>query len=311
MNKQDFLNTLKTKLNLISESEREDILMEYGSYIDDKVASGVSEEEAVEGFGNIDELASEILEAYKINTDSKSKMDKTLDNAYKKSEDILSRFGSLSLNDIFHLLFDAFIVLILIYVGKWIVVDLLGGMILGLIFGIVSDIKFFSYIRDGLDAILTIGYAILALFYFYSVMSRRVNRYRNKASMRQTGVINDMKETWNEESNKFVKKDMNSNIPPVPNQEKPLYHERVNTPKDDSHVWHIIAKIFIVLIMIPTICTLIGFAIAFFVMIYFLVTQQFYSIGLLILSLGLIGCAISFLWLLIHLWPKKEVSSHA
>lgn len=54
MNKQEFLKELKQKLSLINENEKDDILMEYGSYIDDKVSSGVSEEDAVAGFGDID-----------------------------------------------------------------------------------------------------------------------------------------------------------------------------------------------------------------------------------------------------------------
>jgi len=66
MNKQEFLNQLEKKLDRINETERKDILMEYGTYIDDKMATGVSEEDAVSGFGDVDELAEEILDAYKI-----------------------------------------------------------------------------------------------------------------------------------------------------------------------------------------------------------------------------------------------------
>ena len=34
MNKQEFLNQLEKKLDRINETERKDILMEYGTYID-------------------------------------------------------------------------------------------------------------------------------------------------------------------------------------------------------------------------------------------------------------------------------------
>ena len=56
MLKKEFLDVLNQKLSLISDKEREDIVLEYGTYIDDKIASGVAEEEAVAGFGDVDEM---------------------------------------------------------------------------------------------------------------------------------------------------------------------------------------------------------------------------------------------------------------
>lgn len=47
MLKSEFLDLLNQKLSLINDKEKEDIILEYGTYIDDKIASGVSEEEAV------------------------------------------------------------------------------------------------------------------------------------------------------------------------------------------------------------------------------------------------------------------------
>ena len=95
MLKKEFLDILNQKLSLVNDKEKEDILLEYGTYIDDKMASGVSEEEAVAGFGDVDELVKEILDAYKINTDSmdplSSKADKTIDKVYAKMEELFSR----------------------------------------------------------------------------------------------------------------------------------------------------------------------------------------------------------------------------
>ena len=56
MLKKEFLDILNQKLSLVNDKEKEDILLEYGTYIDDKIASGVSEEEAVAGFGDVDEM---------------------------------------------------------------------------------------------------------------------------------------------------------------------------------------------------------------------------------------------------------------
>ena len=99
MLKSEFLDLFNQKLSLINDKEKEDIILEYGTYIDDKIASGVSEEEAVAGFGDVDELAKEILSAYKINTDSmdplSSKADKTIGKVYAKLEGMFSKLGNL------------------------------------------------------------------------------------------------------------------------------------------------------------------------------------------------------------------------
>jgi len=67
MNKKEFLKILEEKLSILDENELKDIIDEYKYTIDEKVKHGKSEIEAVKDFGDIDELAKEILKAYKIN----------------------------------------------------------------------------------------------------------------------------------------------------------------------------------------------------------------------------------------------------
>ena len=69
MNKKEFLNKLEKALTILNEKERKDIIDEYKDTIEEKVKHGQTEEEAVEDFGNIDELVSGILDAYKIDPD--------------------------------------------------------------------------------------------------------------------------------------------------------------------------------------------------------------------------------------------------
>ncbi|MFI3200231.1 MAG: hypothetical protein R3Y54_01720 [Eubacteriales bacterium] len=65
MNKERFIRSLDNKLSGLVESERLDIIEEYTITIDEKIANGMSEEEAVVGFGDIDLFVSEILDTYK------------------------------------------------------------------------------------------------------------------------------------------------------------------------------------------------------------------------------------------------------
>ena len=67
MKKEDFLRELDSRLHILNETERKDILDEYAQHIDLKIANGLSEEDAAGDFGNIKELASEILSAYNVN----------------------------------------------------------------------------------------------------------------------------------------------------------------------------------------------------------------------------------------------------
>lgn len=67
MNKREFLEALKVHLRVLEEKEQQDILDEYAQHIDLKMQSGLSEEEAIRDFGDMKELASDILEAYHVN----------------------------------------------------------------------------------------------------------------------------------------------------------------------------------------------------------------------------------------------------
>ncbi len=66
MKKEEFLKRLKKRLNILEEKEVEDIIKEYKGYIEEKMEAGSTEEEAVEAFGDVDELADELLKAYKV-----------------------------------------------------------------------------------------------------------------------------------------------------------------------------------------------------------------------------------------------------
>lgn len=94
MNKQEFLEVLKVQLQVLDEKEQKDILDEYALHIDMKVEGGLSEEEAIQDFGTIQELAGDILEAYHVNpqyctpTEVEKKAWKTPDMGKIKEESV-------------------------------------------------------------------------------------------------------------------------------------------------------------------------------------------------------------------------------
>ena len=64
MNKNEFLNQLRKRLDVLSTDE---LIEEYSEHIDHKMSEGKSEEEAVKDFGDLGELSRNILQAYKLN----------------------------------------------------------------------------------------------------------------------------------------------------------------------------------------------------------------------------------------------------
>ncbi len=62
MNKEQFLNELRSRLNGLPRAELEERLFFYCEMIDDRVEDGLTEEEAVAGIGTVDEIVDQILE---------------------------------------------------------------------------------------------------------------------------------------------------------------------------------------------------------------------------------------------------------
>lgn len=128
MNKEEFLKTLSKKLEILEEKERADTIDEYRDTIEEKMRNGQTEEEAVSDFGSVDELAKEILSAYKINPnygkdhDFFEKGEKVIKKGAKKLADFTEGIVSdvkdsdpdITLEKIFEILLRVFIVLIIL-----------------------------------------------------------------------------------------------------------------------------------------------------------------------------------------------------
>ncbi|MDE5777796.1 MAG: DUF1700 domain-containing protein, partial [Lachnospiraceae bacterium] len=66
MKKEEFIAKLRNNLSVLEEKEIADIIEEYEQHIDMKMKNGLSQEEAIEDFGDIKVLSAEILEAYHV-----------------------------------------------------------------------------------------------------------------------------------------------------------------------------------------------------------------------------------------------------
>jgi hypothetical protein len=144
MTKQAFLDKLKSRLSILDDNEVEDILSEYAAHIDQKVASGKTEEQAIADFGDFNELVKAILSAYKIKDstssgDSGSQFKTWLHNAIDEITDfmkpIIDRVGTLQGDQVGYFIAYLFLTLItvwLVQIPFWLI-DGLGNLILRII----------------------------------------------------------------------------------------------------------------------------------------------------------------------------------
>ncbi len=89
MNKKEFLETLEKKLSILNEKERQDIIDEYKDTISEKVKHGQKEKDAIKDFGDIDDLVSEILGAYKIDPEYNKKDETSFEKFINDGETLI------------------------------------------------------------------------------------------------------------------------------------------------------------------------------------------------------------------------------
>ncbi|MBQ9954898.1 MAG: DUF1700 domain-containing protein [Eggerthellaceae bacterium] len=82
MNKTEFLLALQKQISMLEDDEQKDIIDEYSQHIDMKVQNGMTEDEAIEEFGPLDQLVGEILGAYHVKAPSPNASEKTADQAF-------------------------------------------------------------------------------------------------------------------------------------------------------------------------------------------------------------------------------------
>ena len=84
MRQDEFFKILERRLSVIEDSERNDILDEYRQHIAMKMSEGgISEEKAIEDFGDVNALADDILGAYHVRIDASQST-----NAIEKSKEL-------------------------------------------------------------------------------------------------------------------------------------------------------------------------------------------------------------------------------
>ena len=239
--KKEFLEKLRKKLNILEDGEVDDIILEYEGYIDERIDNGASEEEAVESFGDIDELADELLLAYKINV----KKDKDPIGDFSKKviqtiNQLVDDFSEKSSKEILRFIVEIFIILFIIGICHIPV-----GMLVNLgkdIFYILSSPLnriFFSIWKF----ILEFAYFILSILVFIRIFEKR---YLKKEQVLKSNEVIDEKAV--------VQKKKRTREKPASNVVMPVKAEKSKL----ASIGEFIVKICVIFLKFVAICILFG-----------------------------------------------------
>ena len=302
MTREEFFAKLDARLSILNEKERKDIIDEYASHIDFKIQDGKTEAQAIADFGNVDELASEILEAYHIdNNNTKSKnLEYYIKLCVSFINQVTERILTLSLNDIAKIIVEFVVVLFVIWLVG-IPFDIINGSIrntlwslnLGGIFEALASVVnlFFELLKLGISIL------IICSFIKTRVMTRQpvMPKYADKSKVK----ADKTNEETADENFDFEQANFDVHTGKPLKQKKTLGD--VGKASGDFIVKLIVAllKIFLFFcIWLPGVGCSIGFVLATVVLAVLLITSGIGLWGLILLFAGLAVMSIGItVWL--------------
>lgn len=185
MNKEQFEKFLREKLSVLKDSEVNEIVDEYLQHIEMKKNEGISEEEAIKDFGNLNTLVDEILDAYKIDT-SKDQFE-NMSNSFRSGlNQVLNYINTLvkslmkkSNKDIIALIVEFILILLLIGLVTY-GFDVVSNIISRAFYFLPYFIyRFINFVIRFLSTILQVMVSISILYWFAN--ERIVNRSEESA----------------------------------------------------------------------------------------------------------------------------------
>lgn len=291
MKKDEFLKKLEKRLSILNEEERQDILDEYKDHLEKKMKDGMSEEEAVQDFGDFDTLVKDILSAYKINEnygeDSARKLESTfniiVDEMVKFFQRLIQMFSNKKGEDLLRIICKIILVLFAIWLMRiptWMIREL-GESI-------------FSVFPGILDHVLSVGWSIL-IETFYIVFSILAIYTLFKKMVFEEEIENEIPDAKVEEIKKEKKKRK------VNESKEATTTSTVSTVNSSSLLtpFMILAKIFVVIFTLPLLCTWIGLLVAIGIMIALFI-KGIYLVSLLLIILGLFFMTSSVIGIIYH-----------
>ena len=298
MNKEEFLKKLRKRLEVLEDSEIEDILSEYEGFNDEKVSTGLTEEQDVKELGNFNEIVDDLLAAYKVKRTSGEEniFNKVINKISDAIDLFMESLNNKSGKDIVKVLIEIILILFLICLLKIpfaMIRDLGSSIFFELTFpigNIFSSIWAF---------IIEISYIIVAVIFFIKTFEKRyfkditeniVNKREEKPDSSKSAKIKKEKTTKTE-----IKKENKTVVEPT--NHSFFYYM--------NEICIYILKFLVLIFLIGIICYLIGISVALGFMIYLIVNGVHYF-GILLLIIALFLGGTLFLELCINFLFNKH-----
>ncbi len=215
MNKQQFLDKLKSKISILNDEEIDDIINEYAGYIDEKVAEGKTEKDAVKELGSVNEIATDLLDAYKVKATSnedKNVIEKVVAWITDFVDVIISNVKGKSFGDILNFGVKLALIFLIILLGKipFIFIERAGAGIFSRL-GNVGD--YLAYIWN---TIIEFSYLFIAIVAFVTIIKREFMKNEINEEISAKKKTPTKKETKNikEKSNDLKKEKVITVEPP-------------------------------------------------------------------------------------------------
>lgn len=279
MNKEEFLTKLRKKLDVLEDKEIEDIISEYEGYIEEKKSRGLTEEEAVKELGDINEISSDLLGAYKVKQKGSNYLNKFIDKVSQIFDKVLNELSTKSGKDILKFVVEICLIILLICIFKipFIFIKDLGWNIFSTLSYPISN-TFYSI----WSFIIELSYFILAIILFIKIIQKR---YFEGISEK---IVADLEEQDVKKNKKKIKKETIE-----ASQTKEI---REVTPKKHSIIDMVInicilfLKVIVTMCLFGVICYLIGMAFLIVIGIYLLIKGiTYFGIFILFIALFLGG----------------------
>ncbi|MBR2742299.1 MAG: DUF1700 domain-containing protein [Clostridia bacterium] len=338
MKKQEFLDRLAEKLAVLNEKERSDILSEYSQHIDMKTAEGQSEEDAIADFGDPDELAREILDAYNIDPDyakGKHERDRSFEKMVadkvsgftawmNRTADTLSKKSSKQIVGIVIKLILLVIVLLLLRIPVGLLTSLSAAVFLALPYSVGSAVNIIIAVLINVVYVIVVCYA---LYVFFKRVANDGYTGEKEAKDFMNGMNNEPYEesgaqkentasggekkyhgfTWQDRTVDDVSGASSGSTGAASGGDTP---KKGDSSASAAHVFGtilgVILKIIVVIIMIPVILIGIISVVGLGASIA-LVIQGFGVVGIMLIALGVTLCLLAIIWAVFKaLFGKKR-----
>ena len=290
MKKEEFLNKLRKKLDVLEDKEIEDIISE-------KVNRGLTEEEAVSELGDLNEIASDLLSAYKVKTKDTNYLKKFINKVSMMFDYFLKELENKNWKDILKIIIEIGLIIVLILVLKipfllfkdlgWTIFSGFSSPISNLFYGIWSFI-------------IEISYLIIAVILFIKIIERRYFKGFSES------IVEEMtEEPAKKEKVKNAKNEKESKEEQVV-EKKIVESKKMSIVEMITNICILFIKFIVIMCLFGVIIYLIGMTFLIGLGIYLLI-QGITYFGIFILLIALFLAGILLLELGIHFIFNKKI----